>query len=381
MSLAAGKRAALKRYRASAPGKTILMGEHAAVYGRPALVAAVNRRLTVTIEVDEAGPAGVQLFLPALGVDGEFASWEELRSYAAERRELWRELQETWQALQETQSPGPAPFGRLRGDDRAHVVKAALGELLLFLGQTPAERHGLRLEIASELPLGSGFGSSAACATAVLLAAAAAFETTLDSEQLLHLALEVERRQHGSPSGVDNATVLYGGILWVEKDAAGKLHTTPLLPKTGELLPGLRFFQSGEPAEPTGAVVAAVRELRGRDITGFETRLDAMAAATAELRDELESAAPRQERLIALFREFESHLEACGVVPESVRRVIRQVEECGGAAKISGAGSLTGPGAGSLLVLAPEGRILEFPPSFLELDLKLGAAGARIEEA
>lgn len=349
------------------------MGEHAAVYGRPALVAAVDRRLTVTIELDEAGPAGVQLFLPALGVDGERVSFAELRVYAAQRRELWRELQET-------KSPGADPFGRLRGDDRAHVVKAALGELLLFLGETPAEHHGLRLEIASELPLGSGFGSSAACATAVLLAAAAALETSLDAEQLLHLALEVERRQHGSPSGVDNATVLHGGILWVEKDAEGKLHTTPLAPRTGEFLPGLRFFQSGEPAEPTGAVVAAVRELRGRDMAGFEKRLDAMAAATTALRHELESAVPRQERLIALFREFESHLEACGVVPEAVRRVIRQVEERGGAAKISGAGSLSGPGAGSLLVLAPKGMNLEFPQSFLELDLKLGAAGARNEE-
>lgn len=363
----------VKRYRASAPGKTILMGEHAAVYGRPALVAAVDRRLTVTLELEEVGPPGVGLHLPALGVHGEIASWAQLRAYAAERRAIWQELQETGPTV-------PDPFGRLRGEDRAHVVKAALGELLLYLGPMADESLRLRLEIESELPLGSGFGSSAACATAVLLAAAAAFGASLTPEQLLHLALEVERRQHGAPSGVDNATVLHGGILWVERDAAGKLCTTPLAPQTPEFLPGLRFFQSGEPAEPTGAVVAAVRALRGRDESAFEKRLDAMATATTELRHELESAAPRVERLIELFRRFERHLEACGVVPEGVRQVIRAVEARGGAAKISGAGSLTGPGAGSLLVLAPAGMVMEFPQHYVELDLKLGAAGARREE-
>lgn len=361
--------------RASAPGKIILMGEHAAVYGRPALVAAVDRRLVAKLEpVAGGGEPAAHLRLPALGVE-QGVSWQALRGYAEERRELWRETQAT--------GSSPGLFARLRGDDKAHVVKAALGELLLFAGFLPAENA--RLEIESELPLGSGFGSSAACATAVILAAAAAFGVALTEEQLLHLALEVERRQHGAPSGVDNATVLHGGILWVERDAEGRLRTTALArpsaaPRSADFLPTLRFFQSGEPAEPTGAVVAAVRALRAQDEVAFEERLDAMAIATTELRQELEAARPREQRLIGLFREFESHLEACGVVPEEIRRVIRQVEERGGAAKISGAGSLRGPGAGSLLVLAPEEMEMEFPKHFVELELTLGAAGARRED-
>lgn len=357
-------------FRASAPGKTILMGEHAAVYGRPALVAAIGRRLFASLEVGggSGGEPGALLRLPALGVE-ERVSWSGLAAYAAERRRIWEEVQA---------SAAPGHFARLRGEDRAHLVKAALGELLLFAGLRP--QTGATLEIASELPLGSGFGSSAACATAVLLAAAAALEVELSREQLLHLALEVERRQHGAPSGIDNATVLHGGILWVEKDAQGKLQTTPLALRRQPFLPRLRFFQSGEPAEPTGAVVAAVKARRAEDPEAFERSLDAMEAATRRLRQELESEEPGEAKLAELFRVFESHLEAFGVVPPEVRRVIRLVERQGGAAKISGAGSLAGPGAGSLLVLdTANGLEIDWPPAFRELTLQLGAEGARRE--
>lgn len=359
-----------ERFRASAPGKTILMGEHAAVYGRPALVAAIGRRLFATVKLrgGAAAQPGVDLRLPDLGVE-ERVAWDELAAYAAERRRIWEELQS---------SSAPGHFARLRGEDKAHVVKAALGELLLFSGVRPS--GSAALEIQSELPLGSGFGSSAACATAVLLAAAGALGVALSREDLLHLALEVERRQHGAPSGIDNRAVLHGGILWVEKDAAGQLRIEPLEPRKKPFLPKLRFFQSGEPAEPTGAVVAAVRALRERDAAAFEARLDDMAAATRELRQELEAEAPREAKLAGLFRRFEQHLEACGVVPAPIRELIREIERQGGAAKISGAGSLAGPGAGSLLVLDSENGLgIEWPPSFRELRLQLGAEGARQE--
>ncbi|HEY6552480.1 MAG TPA: galactokinase family protein, partial [Vicinamibacteria bacterium] len=62
----------------SAPGKLILMGEHAVVYGRPALVAAIDLRLRVSLS--PADP--VILDLPGLG-HLEHLSWREVRAYAA----------------------------------------------------------------------------------------------------------------------------------------------------------------------------------------------------------------------------------------------------------------------------------------------------------
>jgi hypothetical protein len=70
------------------------------------------------------------------------------------------------------------------------------------------------------------------------------------------------------------------------------------------------------------------------------------------------------------------------VVPEAVRDLVRRVDAEGGAAKVSGAGSLAGPGAGSLLVYHPDAeRIAAWP--FLQRfpfhPVHLGAAGLRRE--
>jgi mevalonate kinase len=125
-----------------------------------------------------------------------------------------------------------------------------------------------------------------------------------------------------------------------------------------------------------------VRAGRDRDPAAYERLFDRMAAATTALRAELALPAESPEHVVALVREHEACLEALGVVPAPVRALVRQVEAAGGAAKVSGAGSLAGPGAGSLLVYhsSPE-RITdwEFLRPFPVHPVHLGAAGFRRE--
>lgn len=340
------------------------MGEHAAVYGRPALVAAVSRRTCAGVRAVDG--AAVHLDLPEVGVR-EVVAWDELRRYTESCREAWERYRD---------DPRPELFRRVRGKDPAHLVKIALGEAAASLGDE--KPPGLAVRLESDIPLGSGFGSSAAAAAAVVGAYLAVRGVELALEDLHRLTLEVERRQHGLPSGVDNATVLHGGIVFATRSEGG-LAVEPLSASLKELS-RLRLFHSGAPAESTGDVVAAVRERVRSEPSRYEAILDRMAAMTDGLRRELTAARASRERIRDAIRAFESCLEELGVVPEPIRVIVRRIERAGGAAKISGAGSLAGPGAGLLLVYFPDDAdVLDelFPESLEPLEVHLGDEGIR----
>lgn len=349
----------------STPGKLILMGEHAVVYGRPALVAAIDLRLTARIS--SAPGDAIRLELPSLPHLEEI-SREGLRAYARAARESWDEY---------SREPGPERFRAVRGDDPAHLVKVALGEIL----QEEADGPGFHLRVESGLPIGSGFGSSAATAVGVIAAYLAFAGEEIDLARIEKYALEAERRQHGQPSGVDGATVLHGGLLWARRLPSGGLETERIAARS-PLLSRLRVYQTGTPPEPTGAVVAAVRSRRDRDPGLHERILDRIEAATRGFRGELERETENPAVTLELIRECEACLEQLGVVPEAAREVVRRIEAEGGAAKISGAGSLGGPGAGSMLVYHPESEKIsgwQFLQPFPFYPVHLGAEGLRRE--
>lgn len=356
------------KVRVSAPGKSIMMGEHAAVYRRPALVAAIDRRTTAELTAITAR-GRLRLDLPRVGVCEE-AGWHDVLAYAERCREAWEDYR---------RDPGPETFARVRGRDPAHLVKIALGEAAAHLGD--ARPDGVALSLDSEIPVGAGFGSSAAAAVAVTEAYLALRGVTLEPGELHSLTLEAERRQHGLPSGVDNATVIHGGLVWVTWTPDGAMTASPLA-ATSPILDEIRVFHSGPPAEPTGTVVAAVRKRWHTDPERYGRVIDRMEEATRRLKDELGKPAPAASVMLALVRDFEAALEELGVVPAPVREIVREVERRGGAAKISGAGALSGRGAGSLLVYHPDGREIDgwtFLAGLEPLRLSLGAEGVRRE--
>ncbi len=108
-----------------------------------------------------------------------------------------------------------------------------------------------------------------------------------------------------------------------------------------------------------------------------------MEAVTRALRAEIESSGEDPAAPLPLLREQQACLEELGVVPAAVRDLVRAVEAAGGAAKISGAGSLSGPGAGCLLVYHPEpGEIerLGLLRALRHHPVHLGAPGFRRED-
>ena len=132
-------------------GKLILCGEHAVVYGEPALGVAVQLGIQVTLR----------------------------------------------------EQPGPT---RIAGLDRPDPrLAAALGLVL--------PSAGLEVRIDSELPIGCGMGSSAALAVALVRAEAQRLHTPLTHDEVWERAFAVEQVFHGNPSGFDHALACRGGVL------------------------------------------------------------------------------------------------------------------------------------------------------------------------
>ncbi len=354
----------------SAPGKIILMGEHAAVYGKPALVAAVDRRLWAKFDVDPGtAHRTVRLDLPAVGVE-ETVSWDAVSAYAAARRVAWDRY---------AKKPSPARFDEVRGDDPAHLVKVALGAVREAIGaswQPPA----IRLQVRSDLPLGGGFGSSAAVAVSLVFGTLCLAGMNPDDDLVAQLALDAERRQHGQPSGVDSATVQQGGLLWADRDDTGDLRTSPVQP-TNQLLGRFEVFDTGTPSETTGEVVSAVRDRIASEPEQYQAVLDGLERATRSLKAVLESPDSTPQSVATAIGKAHLGLDRLGIVPPTIGRVIEALEVHGVAAKLSGAGALTGTSAGSLLVYDRAAKAQLGGPmpalSFRQLDLQLGAPGVR----
>ena len=370
---AASPRRQPARVAASAPGKLILCGEHAVVYRRPALVAAVDLRLRAELvtAAGEASPdAPVHLRVPTLDLD-ETTDWREVHAYATASRQRWQ----AW-----TEGLSGDAFAAVRSDDPGHLLKVALGEAARSLGE--AGGPPLSVNVDSALPHGCGFGSSAAAAVTVVAAYLRLRGAAPEADRVEALALEAERRQHGAPSGIDGAAVLHGGVLWAERNASGRLVFAPFAGRS-PLLARLAVFDTGRPAEGTGAVVAAVRRRAERQPARFAALWDEMEAATRDLRGLLASGADDAAAAAGYLRRCQRALEAIGVVPQPVRELVARIEDAGGAAKISGAGSLAGPGAGSLLVLHRDPEAAAALPAVAglrRLAVALGGPGLRVED-
>ncbi len=148
-----------------AVGKVILCGEHAVVYGRPALAVPVTQVSAEAVVEPGASGAGLVLCAADLG--------EEVRLSAAESE---------------------------------HPLAVAARLALTHLGLAEPD---WRVTIRSTIPVASGLGSGAAVSAALIRGLAAGAGRILPPEDVSALAYEVEKLHHGTPSGIDNTVIAY----------------------------------------------------------------------------------------------------------------------------------------------------------------------------
>jgi mevalonate kinase len=280
----------VKVTEASSPGKIILFGEHAVVYGRPAIAAPVTQ-LRATAVVEDNLETGVILRAPDLG-----------RDYG----------------LQEADETDP--FARA-----VHIVIASAGFFRM---------PDLIITVRSAIPIASGLGSGAAMASAVIRALAIhfGFEFFATNEWVSDMTYQVEHLLHGTPSGIDNTVVSYEKPVYFQRRQPVNLIETFTLARPLHLL----IADTGL-ASSTKMVVGDVRRQWEADRSRFEKLFDHCGRIAAAARKAIE--AGEIETLGKLMYENHAYLREMTVSSPELDRLVAAAESAGAlGAKLSGAG-------------------------------------------
>jgi mevalonate kinase len=269
--------------RASACGKLILLGEHAVVYGHPAVAVPVAS-LRVRAELEE-GPSPLRIVSPAVGLD---ALLEDL--------------------------PARHPL--------AFCIRLAL-ETLHTLPPTG------RMTIASDIPVASGLGSGAAVSTAAVRVLALSAGRELSPDEVSAVVLEAERIYHGTPSGVDNTVIAH------ERPIFFRRAQEPVALSVGAPMQFL-IADSGMRSETRNAV-AGVRVRRQAEPERYDGYFRQIGELAEKGRAYLE--AGDRESLGEAMNRCHDLLRSIGVSTPELDRLVNAARGAGAlGAKLSGAG-------------------------------------------
>lgn len=274
-------------------GKLLLFGEHAAVFGHPA--------------VGMALPLKTQMLL---------------------------------------QQPGTPPARRSAEVRELDELVSDAAALLAPESEVPRSLHAPVASVESTVPIGVGLGSSAALTVAVVRAVAAWLGggngRRISDGKTWRFAHELERRYHGTPSGIDTGLAALGGARVFRKrgplPAAERLRTPDIglivatLPRTSttrDLVAGVRTRLEHD-REPIGAALDRLGQIA-------ETAAAHLADdERTDMRPDLRSDA---EVLGRLATEAQKNLRTIGVSSDTVEEAIESMTSSGAVgAKLSGAG-------------------------------------------
>jgi len=271
--------------RASAPGKIILFGEHAVVYGQPALAVPVTQvQADVRIE---------KIFSPGIRINAPNIQLSERLDKLASSHPLAATVSNTLHAL--------------KADSLSSVT----------------------ILIRSSIPVASGLGSGAAVSVAIIRALANHLKKDLSDEQVSALAYQTEKLYHGTPSGIDNAVVTYAKPVYFVK---GQPIETFQVKKPFTIVIG----DTGVPAS-TKESVRDVRVQHHKNPERYETLFAAIGSIASTARQLIEGGMP--ESLGPLMDENHALLRGMKVSSPELDDLVEAAREAGAlGAKMSGGG-------------------------------------------
>ena len=270
---------------ASAPGKIILFGEHFVVHGTKAILAAIDKRVTVTSVFTNAGTLKVNSQLGTLEV------------------------------------PISSLYEEVKSEFRPFVY---LANKIINSNQNV---NGLEVTIDSDIPIGVGLGSSSACCVAAAASISELFKE-LSSEEILNISIEAEKTIFPDTSGADCTVCTYGGMIEYEQFTG-----TKKIDNTFEL--NLVIANSMIP-HTTKNSVERVSKFKEND----EERFSQLCDLETKLIDEVIVAMKNNDvtTLGLKMSENQKYLEEIQVSNDTLRDMISSLNEISLGSKITGAG-------------------------------------------
>ncbi len=280
--------------RQAACGKIILLGEHAVVYGRPAIA------LPIPLAVEAAirkGGDGINVVIPRWGVE---------------------------QKVRVT-NPG------------------FTGIIAQMLEQLGLDKENMTIEVFPHIPRAMGLGGSSALAVAIIRAIDHAYKLGLNDGRINELAFECEKAAHGTPSGVDNTVATYGSPLYYQRRDEQPLFSTVKLGQPLELVIGMTGKES-----LTADTVARVRASWQQYPERYETIFDQIGHLTMSASDAVKSG--QLNELGELMNLCHGYLNALQLSTPELEEMIHVARQNGAVgAKLTGGG-----GGGSMIALCPD---------------------------
>ncbi|KAE9615967.1 putative mevalonate kinase [Lupinus albus] len=341
-----------------APGKIILSGEHAVVHGSTAVASSIDLYTFVSLRIATPSDDQDSLKLHLKDMALEF-SWpiSRIREAFPESATVLSSMPTSCSmesaraiaALVEELNIPEANFGLAPG------ISAFLWLYSSIQGYKPAT-----VVVSSELPLGSGLGSSAAFCVALAAALLAFTDSVLvdvnhqgwlsfgvkDLDLVNKWAFEGEKMLHGKPSGIDNTVSTYGNIISFKSGNLTHMKSTMSLKM---------LITNTKVGRNTKALVAGVSErmLRHSDAMAFV--FSAVDSISKELTAIIQSPTPdelsvteKEAKIEELMEMNQGLLQSMGVSHATIETVLRTTLKYKLSSKLTGAG-----GGGCVLTLLP----------------------------
>jgi mevalonate kinase len=331
----------------TSPGKVILFGEHAVVYDKLGIASAVDKRCFVTV-----APHNENNIL----IDNKGFNLKE----SLTENELLKLFDTVNKLKKENNFDEIKELGKR---DKLNAPFFVIANLIKKHGFKPA-----KITIENNIP--KNLGASSSIFAALALALSKFLEKDLSKKEISDLSYEGDIIAHGgTPSGIDNSAVTYGGYIQYKKSEGVKpLDINFKLP--------LIFVDSGEPSK-TGETVPFVRKQREGNEKFVNNILNSLHNISVQALDALK--VQNLELLGELMTEYYLELKKLNISSEKLDKII----EIAVKSKALGAKPTGGWGGGCCVVLAKDEKQAEElikiyeDKGFNSFQAKIGVDGVR----